>query len=242
MNSTAINPTPPSTLRRVVVETAAYYRAERAPEGSGRAPILIGLHGYGQTAEGFLGVMRKLAPPDFAAAAGQGVNQIWDPATKQIAFSWLTSFEKQDSIDRNNRYLETMIDELAADGVADPSAVFILGFSQGSSVAFRFAQRHPRRVRGLISACADLPPDVEADLAPLRDIPVMVAYGLQDRIIPQGKSIHAADALRSFGIDTEVVTFDRGHLIPSSIAPRVETWTRAALARKEWPTPAVSHR
>lgn len=233
---------PPQTpaLRRVAVEAVGYHLAERAPEAAGRrAPLLLGLHGYAQSADMFLPIMRKLAPPDFAAAAAQGFNQIWDPSSRKISFSWLTAYEKQDSIDRNNRFLAGVIDDLAADGTADPGAVFLLGFSQGASVAYRFAQRFPSRVRGIISACADLPPDVEADLAPLRQTPIFITYGLQDRIVAEAKPLHAIDALRTGGLEVEVASFDRGHLIPSSIAPKVHDWMRRNLQTRPWPGQAM---
>jgi predicted esterase len=82
----------------------------------------------------------------------------------------------------------------------------------------------------LISICSDLPPDVEADLAPLANVPVLVVYGLRDPVIPQEKPLHAADALRQGGISVELVSFDRGHVIPSSLAPKARDWMERALS------------
>lgn len=222
--------TPPETaeaaLRTLPVPTTQFYFVSAARDAAGPAPTLIGLHGYGQTGEDFLGLMRKIAPPGFACAAGQGFNQLWDPRTKGITFSWLTSYEKRHRLDSIWAYLSGMIDRLAADGVTDPARVWLLGFSQGSSLAYRFAQLHPGRVRGVVSVCADLPPDVKADLGPLRDVPVLIAYGTHDNVIPPAKSTDAFDVLREGGVDVEIVSFERGHLIPSDLGPRLTDWTR----------------
>lgn len=209
---------------RIPVLTTQFYYVSPAEGATGPAPTLIGLHGYGQTGADFLGLLRKIAPPGFACAAGQGFNQIWDYRTKGITFSWLTSFEKQHRLDSIWAYLNGMIDRLAADGVTDPSRVWMLGFSQGSSLAYRFAQLHPGRIRGVVSVCADLPPDVQANLDPLKSIPVLVAYGTEDNVVPPGKSTDAFSALSAGGVDAEIYSFERGHLIPSDLGPRFADW------------------
>lgn len=220
---------PQPLLRRLPVETVGYYYAQPGPKAPPNAPTLLGLHGYAQTGADFLGIMQKLAPDNFVASAAQGFHQLWDYNTKQITFSWLTSFEKADNHRRNNQFLASVIEQLALEQLADPAKVFLLGFSQGSSVAYRFALSHPDRVRGVISVCSDLPPDVESNLARMRGIPVMIVYGLRDPIVPTEKPLHAVDALRAAGIEVEVLSFDRGHLIPSSIASKAQEWMRRRL-------------
>lgn len=224
-NETAPNASPP--LRRVEVRATGYYLAE--PGRRSPAPTLIGLHGYGQTAEDFLRVARRTAGEDFAVAAGQGFNQIWDPATKKISFTWLTSYERDDSVLRNNLYLDATIDALVAEGMADPGAIFLLGFSQGSSVAYRYARDRPGKIRGVVSSCADLPPDVERNLPALAGTAVLVAYGLRDPVFPEAKPQHAAAALRAGGIDVEIVSFDKGHVVPSSLGPKFRDWSARVL-------------
>lgn len=225
---------PPPAPRRMAVERPGYWYFEpTARRGAGAAPVLIGLHGYGQTGADFLAVTRRMAGEGMAACAPQGSNQLWDRQTRTISFSWLTSFERDDSVHANNAFLDRVIDELAAAGEIDCGGVYLMGFSQGSSVAYRYARSRPDRVRGVISICADLPPDVESGLGPLRGIPVFIAYGLRDPIFPQDKPVHAADALRSAGVDVELVSFDRGHIIPSSLGPRIQEWIARHEAARE---------
>jgi len=226
-------PAPPvAPLRSIPIEAAGYFYAAPGADASASAPALVGLHGYGQTGPDFLQVIQKWAPPEFLSVAPQGFNQLWDRETRKIAFSWLTAFEKHDNVARNNRFLVSVQDQLAAEGALDPAACFYLGFSQGSSVAYRFAQSHPSRVRGIISVCADLPPDVEAHLAPIQHIPVMILYGLRDPIFSSEKPLHAADVMRKAGMDVEIVSFDRGHVMPSAMGPRVQEWMRRVLAQR----------
>lgn len=226
--TTPANPLP--ARRATPIERPGYWYFDPAPAPEAAPPpVLIGLHGYAQTGPDFLTVTRKLAGPAMAACAPQGSNQLWQRENAAIVFAWLTSFERDHSVRANNAFLGRVIDELAAEGSIDPRGVYLMGFSQGSSVAYRFALEHPDRVAGILSMCADLPPDVEKRAAELRGVPVFVAYGTRDPIFPQDKPNHAAAALRAAGVDVELVSFDRGHVIPSSIAPRVQEW----IARNE---------
>jgi predicted esterase len=136
----------------------------------------------------------------------------------------MSSFEKEDNIDRNNRFLEGILARLAADGIASSEKAILLGFSQGSSVAYRFAQAHPERVAGIVSVCADLPPDVKDDLGPLARIPVLIAYSPEDRRVGQEHPLSALDALKSAGIDVESFVFEGDHRVPSSLAGPLQSW------------------
>lgn len=223
----------PPELDRVIVSTAGYFYLD--PGTQRPAPALVGLHGYSQTGRDFLRVLRNVAPADFAVVAPQGLNQLWDPATGQIRFSWMTAFEKTDNIERNTRLIGAVLDRLIEQKEIDPGGVFLLGFSQGSSVAYRFAQRHPDRLRGVISVCSDLPPDVRENLAPLRPLGFLILYGEQDPLVPADHPKQAYEALRAAGLGVDLRAFPRGHVLPSSLAPLVEDWMRRRLRGPERP-------
>lgn len=222
----AAPPAAPPALRRHYVQMPGYYYVEPGPDAVPPSPALVVVHGYGQTAPDFLNEARPLAPADFTLVAPQGFNQIPSRSQRRITFSWMSSFEKADSIKRNNEFLGSLIKNLGAEKALHPGRVALLGFSQGSSVVYRLAARHPERFRAVISLCADIPPDVEAEIERLKGISFMVLYGLKDPLIPNEKSIHAANVLRQAGHDVTEIPFDAGHLIPVDLAPRIQAWLR----------------
>lgn len=230
MNSNETRQTGASSgaARRVRVESVGYTFFDAGEAGPG-APLLAGLHGYGQTGPGFLALMRRLAPAWCAVAAGQGMNQLWDPKSGEVSFSWMTAYEREDSIRRNHDYLNAMLDGLQAEGLTAPGRAILLGVSQGSSVAFRFARDYPERVAGVVSVVADLPPDVEAKLESFADVPVLVAYGLQDKIVSPALGEHAVRALRAAGVEVEAFPFEGGHRVPSSLGPALREWMARVL-------------
>lgn len=220
-------------LNRVSVETPGYYYVDRGEGGPGPAPMLIGLHGYAQTGRDFLKVTRRLASPEHAVATIQGLNQFWYGGNGQVAFAWMSSFEKEDNIERNNRLIGAVIDRLVGEGIAEADGIFVMGFSQGSAVALRFGQRHPGLVRGIITACSDLPPDVEAEAHPLPGVPVLVLYGRKDKWVPVEKPEHIARALAERGVDVETHAHNRGHALPSLLAEPVKDWMKRKLKKRD---------
>ena len=215
---------PPDHRHRVSVESTAYYYTDPPPEPDSPAPTVVGLHGYGQTGEDFLHLVRRIIPHRYFAVAPQGFNQLWDWRSGKVTFSWMTSFEKEDSIKRNNRFLHTILDRLVHEGKTDPDGVFLLGFSQGSSVAFRFALQYPERVRGLISVCSDLPPDVRERLDVLSQTPMLIAHAVNDRFVSPKKTQRGIRALQSAGMDVRVLSFEGEHQVPFSLAPSIQEW------------------
>lgn len=223
------------SISKIEVPTTGYFHVEGPtangsgsanPEPAEPAPTLIAIHGFAQTAPGFAEDLRGFVPSDYLVAAPQGFHQMRWPRSGKVTFSWMTSYEKGDSIDRNNGFIASILDGLVESGRADPRRVFVLGFSQGSAVAYRFAHRYPDRVRGVISVCADLPPDVEAEAAELGHIPVLILNGREDTMYPPAKAEHAHAALSKAGLDVETHPFDGGHAIPMSLAENFDAWLR----------------
>lgn len=217
-------------LRRQYIQTPGYFYVEPGPDAVAPAPALMTVHGYAQTAPEFMAEARPLAPPEFTLVAPQGLNQIPSRRQRKITFSWMSSFEKGDSIRRNNEFLGSLLKTLIAEKAIHHRRTALLGFSQGSSVVYRLAAQHPERVRAVIAVCADIPPDVESRIERLRGIAFMVLYGLKDPIIPNEKSIHAAKVLREAGHDVTEIAFEGGHLIPVDHADAIQTWLREKTA------------
>jgi predicted esterase len=130
------------------------------------APLLIALHGYGAFKEQIMREAQQMAPDNFAIASLQGFHQhIKEPRQPggplRYGFGWLTSYRSEESVAVHHRALLDLIDQLSAEGSADPARVFLLGFSQSCALNYRFAFTHPERLRGVVGICGGLPGDWE---------------------------------------------------------------------------------
>ena len=132
------------------------------------APLLIALHGYGANKRQMMREAQQMAPDGFAIASLQGFHQhIREPwqtgGPLRFGFGWLTNFRPEESVAVHHRALLDLINRLTAEGVADPTQIFLLGFSQSCALNYRFAFTYPERLRGVIGICGGLPGDWETN-------------------------------------------------------------------------------
>src|SRR5215210_5660809 len=139
--------------RAVAVETKLYYDLF-APSSREPAPLLVALHGYGSNKGWMMREARQFAPEGFAVATLQGPHQhLKEPKEKggplRYGFGWLTNFRPEESVALHQRALVDLIEGLVFEGVADPSNVFLFGFSQSCALNYRFAFTHAGVLRGV---------------------------------------------------------------------------------------------
>ena len=104
-----------------------------------RAPLLIALHGYGANKRQMMREAQLMAPESFAIASVQGFHQhMKEPREAggplRFGFGWLTNFKSEESVAIHHRAMLDLIDILTGEGVADPSRIFLLGFSQSCAL------------------------------------------------------------------------------------------------------------
>ena len=141
-----------------------YYDLRPAPVSP--APLLIALHGYGASKRYMMREAQLMAPEQFAIASLQGFHQhMKEPrelgGPMRFGFGWLTNFRTEESVALHHRALIDLIERLSDEGIADPSHVYLLGFSQSCALNYRFAFTHPDRLRGVVGICGGIPGDWE---------------------------------------------------------------------------------
>ncbi len=198
------------------------YHAVLAPEGSGPHPALIVLHGFGQRADEFIKVFEMLPSHGILVAAPQAPHQFYPqfPA-RQVGFSWLTRYERDQSVADFIGYMRQFVELLRNEHDADLTRLYVLGFSQGVSMAYRFWIHGAAPVRGVVACSSDLPPDVAARLGAAPPAKILLVHGRDDRIVPITKSRDAEATLRTHAIPVELIEFDGGHYVPSQAIERM---------------------
>jgi phospholipase/carboxylesterase len=131
------------------------------------APLLIALHGYGANKRHMMREAQQMAPEGFAIASLQGFHQHirepWLPGPLRFGFGWLTNFRPEESVAVHHQAVKDLLSQLVEEGVADPSRVFLLGFSQSCALNYRFAFRHPELLKGVIGICGGIPGDWDSN-------------------------------------------------------------------------------
>ncbi len=207
---------------KIQIAHTVYYSVQ-VPERKGPHPLLIVLHGFGQVAGQFIKVFEPLAKKGILVAAPQGAHQFYTHLKKgQVGFSWLTRYERDQSVVDFVGYMEQFYKLLQERFEVDSQRVFMLGFSQGVSMAYRTWAHSSLPVRGVIACGGDLPPDIVEQLDSLPPIRILLVHGRQDEDVSPEKAKEALEHLTAHGLESELLDFEGGHVVPSRALPRVE--------------------
>jgi phospholipase/carboxylesterase len=143
----------------------------------------------------------------------------------RYGFGWLTSYRSEESVAIHHQALIDLIQTLTEEGVADPSRVFLLGFSQSCALNYRFAFTHPDRLRGVIGICGGLPSDWETS-GLYREAPLDVFHlaGTRDEFYPPPRVADYEQQLRKRARSVKFKSYDAAHEIVPDMRTDVKQW------------------
>jgi phospholipase/carboxylesterase len=115
-----------------------------------------------------------------------------------------------------------------------PAARLVLaGFSQGGAIALQTGLRHPERLAGIMALSTYLPlaATVTTEASPAnRAVPIFMAHGRHDPLIPIERAVLSRDALQKAGYDVEWHEYPMEHAVCAAEIRDIATWLRRVLA------------
>ena len=223
-----MNNTEPQVDRALEARINLYY--DLRPGTLSPAPLLIALHGYGANKRYMMREAEMMAPAQFAIASLQGFHQhMKEPretgGPMRFGFGWLTNFRPEESVGIHHQALIDLIETLSDEGIADPSRVFLLGFSQSCAVNYRFAFSHPERLRGVVGICGGIPGDWETS-ATYREAEFDVLHltGTRDEFYTPERVRDYEQQLKTRARSVQFKTYDAAHEIVPEMRSDVVQW------------------
>ena len=111
--------------------------------------------------------------------------------------------------------------------------IFLAGFSQGGAVAYLSALTHPEPLAGVIALSTYIPSAalITRELsAANRDIPLFVAHGTEDDVVPPAMGQQALELLRGFGLAPQWHTYRMPHSVCPQEIDDIGAWLRTRLS------------
>ncbi len=182
-------------------------------EGSDRTPLLIWLHGSGQSGDD-----NKAQMGGATRAFGSEESQeeypcfILAPQCPSADIGW------KDSVETN---LMALIADLVENLPIDETRVYLTGSSMGGFGSWRITANHPETFAAVVPICGGGNP---GDAEKLKDIPIWAFHGDLDDQVPVKKSREMFEAIQALG--SELVKYDElageGHLIAGGVYARAD--------------------
>jgi predicted esterase len=179
------------------------------PPQADRCPLVVGFHGYGESAERHLQELRRIPGSSrWVLCAVQALHPFYN-RTGDVIASWMTRQDRELAIADNIRYVASVVAELKRTLPVSDRLVY-LGFSQGAAMAYRAAAGSGHACQGLVVLGGDVLPELEQ-----RDLdgfpPVLLGRGSSEEWYDAAKMEHDVELLRSKGVDVRPVVFTGGH-------------------------------
>jgi predicted esterase len=176
------------------------------------------LHGYGMLAQGILHWFEKAGRPRRLLVAPEGLSRFYTTEVegkRVVGASWATRDDLANELDDQYEYLERVVA-----GIIPPAVpLHVHGFSQGVSVATRWAVRTERPIRRLVCWAGAIPEEITADGLKRKLVrePLHLVVGDRDkRVLPERVEADAA-RFRTGGLAVQLQRFAGGHVIDAGV-------------------------
>jgi phospholipase/carboxylesterase len=182
------------------------------------------LHGRSGN-EDVMWIFARLVPDNWLIVAPRGVKKdpaggyAWHPRQPD---EWPAASMFSEAVSGVVKFVEALPDLYGA----DPGRIYLMGFSQGAATAYATAMSHPGLVQGIAGLVGFVP--VESDAAiettALKGLPIFMAVGKEDALIPFARTRSCAQTLRSAGADLAYHEYDTGHRLNAQGMRDLKAW------------------
>lgn len=193
--------------------------------GDESGPTLLLLHGTGGNEEDLIPLGQDLAPGAAILSPRGKVSEYGAPRFFRRLAEGV--FDHEDLLFRTHELAE-FVESAAEEYGFDPSRLVAVGYSNGANIAASTLLRQPGLLRAAVLFRAMVPfePEVTPDLSGL---PVFMAAGHQDRMIPPDNTQRLADILAEAGAEVDLRWRDVGHPLSYEEVGEAKEWLSGTL-------------
>lgn len=139
--------------------------------------------------------------------------------------------EDEAGIRESARYLGTLVARECERGIA-PERIVLAGFSQGGNIALNCALRYPQRLAGalILSSYLGLRDLLKSEAsAENRDLPIFMAHGSLDEVVPADWAAGSRDVLRDLGYAVDWREYPMPHSVCEAEIADIGEWLARVL-------------
>jgi phospholipase/carboxylesterase len=137
-------------------------------------PLLVWLHGGGDSEKQLRRIMPLVSMRNYVAVAPRGTIEVVHRSGTGRGFQWLQTYEQVAEAEEGIR---AAIANTQCRFNIRPDRIFLAGYESGGTMAFRIAAENPDRYAGVLSLCGPFPTEGAplAKLNTVRKLPLFVA-------------------------------------------------------------------
>jgi phospholipase/carboxylesterase len=208
------------------------------------AASIVWMHGLGADGNDFVDIVPELRLP-----ADRGVRFVFPhapmrPVTINSGYVMRAWYDIRDDggvrredpagVRASQAAIEALVARERGRGIP-ASAIVLAGFSQGGAMALHTGLRHPERLAGVMALSCSLPlaDTLAAEAAPVnRVVPIFMAHGTHDPMIPKARAQRAHDTLTGLGYTIEWHEYPMPHSVCMEEVADIAAWLGQILPRR----------
>jgi len=202
---------------------------------------IVWMHGLGADGHDFVDIVPELSLP-----ARPGVRFVFPhapmrPVTINGGYVMRAWYDIRDDggvrredpagVRASQKSIEALIEREKARGVPS-QAIVLAGFSQGGAMALHTSLRQGERLAGVMALSCSLPlaDALAAEAAPAnRDVPIFMAHGTHDPMIPMARAARAREILTGLGYRLEWHEYPMPHSVCLEEIRDISAWLTTVL-------------
>ncbi len=212
-----------------------HHSAEPKTGGAAKAPLLLLLHGYGANEDDLFGLAPYVDERFLVISARAPVRLgLGMHAWFRLGFTPEGILIDPHEVEQARTTLRGFLDELLAAYPIDTNAIYLLGFSQGAMMGLDLALREPELIAGVVALSGRIMPSSLETLAEadrLIGLPIFVAHGTEDNILPIGHGRATRERLGALPVSLTYREYAMGHTISEDSLRDVAEWLRQQLSQ-----------
>ncbi len=148
-----------------------------------------------------------------------------------LGWTWFEGWPPvHESVVESRAEMLRFIDEITGKYPTPEGKLIVAGFSQGALMSLDSGLRTKKKLAGIIAMSGGLYEQELIDLSVHRSLPVLIAHGSQDEVVPVNYARRARAVLENAGLDVEYHEYPMGHQVAMEEAAHVKGFIERVLA------------
>jgi len=145
-------------------------------------------------------------------------------------YAWYTSAQEgvpdREPFRSSLELVRRFVDEVKAGYPVNPEQLLLLGFSQGTVMAYATTLLNPSAFRGIAALSGYIPHEsgLPLELSKLKGFPAFISHGSDDMMIPVRFGREAAELLKRAGADVTYREYMMGHEVSEDTIRDLRNW------------------
>jgi phospholipase/carboxylesterase len=195
-------------------------------------PLVVFFHGQGGNEKQIVRLAPRLSRRNYICVGLRGPQSVIRPENGQVGYSW--NLEGQPDAFAEE-YVFRAVEQARRSYHVHSERIFLAGFCEGASLAYRLGLSYPDKFAGVISLNGQMPRGGRPLLhwPKVRDLRILIGHGIANPMIPLTSAKRDHKLLYVAGIKVHLRTYPTTHRIHPDMLKDIDRWIMGAVDSAE---------